>query len=267
MSAVTDETLYAYVDGELDAAARSEVERALAAEPALAARVARERALRARLAAAFDPLLDEPVPARLRAVSGAPSTSVPLTHGENAASHEGDSAGVSQLQTARARRYRLYPLSHGPLTWAAWGGLAASLMLGIFLDRFVLAPTEPLMQSDADGRLVAGGALADALAHRRASDPPVGGIAVPVTFRDRRGTWCRSFTTRDRAGLACRAGERWAIDWIAPSAGVASDGALRTAASALPPEILRAIDERIEGAPLDASAEQRAIGSRWAGAL
>src|SRR5207253_696626 len=60
----SEETLMAYADGELDPAARAALEAAMAADPGLAQRVARHQALRARLRAALDPVLDEPLPQR-----------------------------------------------------------------------------------------------------------------------------------------------------------------------------------------------------------
>ena len=54
-----------YVDGELDAPGREAVERHLAAEPGAASRVRDYRAQTEALRRAYDPVLDEPVPARL----------------------------------------------------------------------------------------------------------------------------------------------------------------------------------------------------------
>lgn len=56
-----------YVDGELDAVAASALEAEMAADPALAAEVARQERLRARLATAYEPVIREPVPERLLA--------------------------------------------------------------------------------------------------------------------------------------------------------------------------------------------------------
>ncbi len=61
----SEETLMAYVDGELDAATREQVEQAVAADPEVARRVAAHQALNRELRAGFDPVLEEPVPARL----------------------------------------------------------------------------------------------------------------------------------------------------------------------------------------------------------
>ena len=65
---VSDETLMAWLDGELDQAARSDVEAALAADAALRERLERQRRLRARLAAHYGPVAEQPVPARLSAL-------------------------------------------------------------------------------------------------------------------------------------------------------------------------------------------------------
>src|SRR5215472_18904714 len=99
----SDETLNAYVDGELDAATRAALETAMTGDPELAQRVARQRALRARVREAFAPVLTEPVPERLLAsVRGAPAA-------ERA-------ANVIAFQ-ARPR-----------WSWPQWGAMAASLV-------------------------------------------------------------------------------------------------------------------------------------------
>jgi anti-sigma factor RsiW len=65
---VTEHDLHAYVDDRLDPAARREVEAHLAEHPEDAARVQSYREQNAALAAAFDPVLNEPVPERLRRI-------------------------------------------------------------------------------------------------------------------------------------------------------------------------------------------------------
>lgn len=62
---ITDEDLHAFVDGVLPAARRAAVEAWLAATPDDAARVAAYRQQKEGLSALFDPVLGEPVPARL----------------------------------------------------------------------------------------------------------------------------------------------------------------------------------------------------------
>ena len=62
---ISDETLMAYADGELDSAARASVEAAMQEDPEIGRRVARHRALREAMQGAFSTVLNEPVPDRL----------------------------------------------------------------------------------------------------------------------------------------------------------------------------------------------------------
>lgn len=226
----SDETLMAYADGELDEVLRSEISTALAADAELARRVAAHQALRARLQAAFDPVLREAVPARLLAPLDRP---------------------------AGARIYRLpLPARGRPPAWVA---LAASVLLGLLLGSYLLRPGAPPLRLE-DGTLLAQGALAQALdsqlASRQAVDAPV---RIGVSFRSGEGQYCRSFTLQGRgalAGLACRAPEGWRLA-VLESAG-APAGGYRPAASALTPGVQAAIAARIRGEPLDAAAEARA---------
>ena len=65
---VTDPDLMAYVDGRLPEARRAEVETWLAARPEESERIAAYRRQNEDLRALFDPVLEEPVPGRLRRV-------------------------------------------------------------------------------------------------------------------------------------------------------------------------------------------------------
>jgi anti-sigma factor RsiW len=69
---ISDADIHAYVDGRLSAARAAAVDEALANDAALAARVAEMRAQNAALRAAFDVLLDEPIPERLLAAAVPP---------------------------------------------------------------------------------------------------------------------------------------------------------------------------------------------------
>ncbi|MGE0797986.1 MAG: anti-sigma factor [Lautropia sp.] len=66
---VSDAELHAYLDGELSGERRRAVERLIADDPALDARLQAYRAQQRLLHDAFDPVLDEPVPARLLAAA------------------------------------------------------------------------------------------------------------------------------------------------------------------------------------------------------
>jgi anti-sigma factor RsiW len=70
---ITDDNLHAYIDGQLPAAQRADVEARLAADPEAAARLQAYRAQKQALRAMFDPILDEPIPERLHALATAPA--------------------------------------------------------------------------------------------------------------------------------------------------------------------------------------------------
>lgn len=252
----SDETLMAYVDHELDAAASREIEAAMAADAELAARVARQRALRGVLRGAFDGVLDEPVPERLRAaLRGDTAATPPATQ---------DTANVVPI-TAAASRRRIAS------RWGQWGMLAASLLLGVWLGRSQFAaPTDAPWAHAEDGRLVARAELAQALASQLASQQAGDArVRVGVSFVARSGDYCRSFTLTDGlAGLACMpgAGGDWQLPLLVqqPAGEAGAQGAYRQAASTTtPPAVLRAIDEQIDGTPLDAAGERDAVQRGW----
>ncbi|MFN3964370.1 MAG: zf-HC2 domain-containing protein [Silanimonas lenta] len=235
---ITPERLYAYLDGELDAAACREVEAALAADPALAAELAAQRRLREQLHEALGPVLDEPVPERLRAMAR------PVDAG----------ATVVDLAARRAARRSW--------RWPATGmGMAAAVALGVLL--VPLLRTDPALLAGSDGRLLARGELRQALEQGRSGERF--GDAVPgFAFRDRAGGYCRSFIIRGapaRAGLSCRDGDEWRVEVLAET--VLPEGELRLAATGLPVDVLEAIDDRIDGEPLDATAEAEALRRGW----
>ena len=238
MKPVTDEMLMAYADGELEAPARAELERAMATDSALAERVRAHAALRARLQAAFAPELDEPLPERLRP---------PAPAGE-----------VVDLAAQRARR-----AAPRPGDWWRWGGLAAGLLLGVLIGRLWPAGAPAGDFETRAGRLLARGAVAQALSTQRAAAPPADArVAVQLSFVDRAGAFCRTFSTGRVAGLACRDGADWAVQVLAEG-DAAGSGAMRQAASALPPAVLAAVDQRSAGRPLDAQAEEAALQGGW----
>ena len=236
----SDDNLMAYADGELDAAQRADIERALAEDSALRQRVAVMQAQRDRVQAAFSAVLDEPVPDRLSQLLQPPA--------------------VATLDALRAARdHETQQRQHPPLSWAQWGGMAASVLLGLVLG----------LQFDRggtglrDGQLVAGDGLAQALTSQLASAPVAGApITVHLSFVDRAGDYCRTFSTETLAGLACRQAGQWTLQTViateAPPAG-----AVRPAASALPQAVLDAVDQHMGGDILDATRERQARDQGW----
>lgn len=237
----SDETLMAYADGELDAATREAVEAAAAADSELAQRIAQHRALRARVAQAFDPVLTEPVPARLlasaRAAPGAPR-----------------SAAVIGLHT-RPR-----------WSWPQWSALAASLVLGVLLGPLLLRPSPGPIDTHG-GQLLASQALSRALSEQLAGPAAGEPISIGISFRAKDGAFCRTFVVHEAqslAGLACRKRSSWQVLALAPAAesGTAAAG-YRQAGSTVPPPVARALDDLIAGEPLDAAGEAAARARGW----
>ena len=246
MNTIDDETLGAYVDGELDASARATVERAIAGDPELARRVAAQRTLRERLHTAYEPVLDESVPAHLLAAArGEASTS--------------NVAAPSASQTPR----RWQP--------AGWIALAASVVLGILLvPRMLTSPGSSSLFASNDGKQVARGELATQLASGLTSAPSQTSNAVRLglSYRAKSGEYCRTFEigngSAGHAGVACHeASGSWRIDAL-ERVDHEQTGPMRQASStALPESLRRIVEASIDGDPLDAEAEAAAAKAGW----
>ena len=231
--AVDAAMLMAYLDGELDEPARAEVEAALAADPKLARELDRQRRLCDTLRARYDPIADEPVPARLRALI---------------------EPGIVDLQEERRRRWRP--------AWPAAAAIAASLMVGILVGR-----TLPEGMSDPvgieRGRLIAQGTLANALERQLASEQQANAATkIGVSFARADGNFCRTFDSDALAGLACRTGGAWQLVAIAEGNAPPRGGGYRQAGSgnAL---IMEAAQQMMAGEPLEAEGERRARDAGW----
>jgi hypothetical protein len=241
-----DETLMAYADGELEPAQRTQIAAALEKDPSLAARVEKHRALRAAVAGAFAPVLQDPVPERLRVAAG----------------------GAAPEQRARGNVVQ-FP-SRGSRTagtpWRAreWLAMAASLVLGVMLSWRAFSPANPEMIAASNGALAARGALATALDRQLASNQPGdAAVSIGLTFKARDGSYCRSFALRatGTAGLACRSGGEWRIP-VTASADAAG-GDIRPAGDSIPSAVMQAIEARIAGDALAALEETQARDAGW----
>jgi anti-sigma factor RsiW len=254
---ITDEQLMAYADGELAGTERDAVADAVAADPALATRLAQQQRLRDQLREAFADELDEPVPERLlQAVA-----ELPARHGHVVSMAEHRAAASPHLPAPVPARE-----AANWARWSGWGGLAASVALGVLIGHFAWpggtgAPDGFVLQ---EGRLVAQGDVKKALTTQTASRPDAAApVQTQLSFVDRDGRYCRTFSGHGTAGLACRDGDVWAVPLLV-DAPVSSDATtLRQAGSGLPAALLAEVDRRIEGPPLDAAAEQRALQRGW----
>ena len=247
MNRLDEQSLMAYVDGELDATQRAAVERALSADETLRARVAALHSQRHRVSAAFAGVLNESVPQRLTGLLAnvaAPSDAIP--------------AAVVNLGEARAVRAQRRSIVPG---WAQWGGMAASVVLGVLLGVQFSGRGDDVSLDLHDGHLVALGPLGQALSTQLASTRGAP-VAVQLSFVDRAGAYCRTFSTAAIAGLACRRDGHWDVQTLA-AAESAADGVMHPAASSLPRAVLDAVDQHIAGDALDTASERRARDQGW----
>jgi hypothetical protein len=252
---VSEETLMAYADGELDAASRASVEAAMREDPAIGKRLARHRALREAMQGAFSAVLEEPVPDRLIAAARG-NTAAPI----GAVVNLSLARDAAQRKTSSARARRWQPAA-----------MAASLLLGLGLGFLVWHGPRALIESGAGGGLVASAGLAKVLSTQLSDDRAANRIAITgLSFRNKSGDYCRTFSLRGNdasSGLACREGTDWKIQALAQSPpGAANSGNFRAAGSDESPAIRAAIEDSIQGEPLDHAGEIAARQSGWAAA-
>lgn len=233
---VSNDVFFAWLDGELGADEAARVEAEVAADPELSRLAEEHRSLRSQLKGAFDPIVDEAVPASLRgAVTESPHQIIDFASAK------------------RAREGRRWP------SLPQWAAMAATLALGIFAGTMIpdrsTAPVEV-----QGGKLYAAAALGQALDTQLAS-APAGDIRIGMTFRDQAGAICRSFTETGASGLACRENGRWQLRGMF-GAPEGQGGQYRMAAG-MDPNLAALVDSAIAGEPFDAAQEKAVKASGW----
>jgi hypothetical protein len=252
---ISDETLMAYADGELDGAGKAAVESAMREDPQIEKRLAQHRALRQRVHTAYSAELSEAVPERLllaaRAAPKAPA------------------GKVVSLEEARAAMKRNAPRAQPPRPqWRTAGTIAASVIIGVSVGFFMWGRTESPLARSAGGALVARGQLARALTEQLAAEQTrASAVQIGLSFLAKSGDYCRSFALSGAvspSGLACRHGEDWQIQALSQGpARAAGDAEYRTAGSAMSAPILKVVEGQIAGEPLDQAAERAARQRGW----
>lgn len=253
---ISDETLMAFADNELDDAGRAAVQAAMLDDPEIEKRIARHRALRNEIMTAYAAELTEPVPERLLAAARG-SVLAPKSN-------------VASLAVARdaARRKTLHRPSLR-VRWQPIAAVAASLIVGVGVGYFVWRDSDLPLTRSAGGALVAGGDLAKALSSQLADDrSSAPAVRLGISFLAKSGDYCRTFTimgAMSPSGLACRRGPDWQVQvLVQPTGDAGANGPeYRTADSALPPAILSAVEAEIAGEPLDRAAEITARRQGW----
>lgn len=242
---IDDARLIAYVDGELDARGRAEVEASLAADPLLASRLARHRELKIRLARTFDPVALEATPERLRVAAGGRGQAGPDNIVRLA-----DRRNPPKVKTARNWK------------WPSWSPIAASLAVGAVAGYGLSHQNAGPLASRPDGALAARGDLAQALERNPAG--VTGPIKIGLSFRtaDR---YCRTFQmdARRLAGVACKEGPGWVARMTTVAVADAPPPGYRTAASSISPAVLTAVGQMMVGQSLDKAGEDAARARGW----
>ncbi|TAL86840.1 MAG: hypothetical protein EPN69_00705 [Rhodanobacter sp.] len=250
MNPISEETLQAYLDGELGATEAAQIDAALTHDELLARRVEQARAIRAQLGRLFDPVLDEPVPEQLSALlrPARPAVRVSPIALTAPSGHRG--FGASRRRTSRR--------------WLLPGATMAASLAVLAVALWWNADSHLVRMHD--GQLFAAGALSRTLDRTLASAPdPSAAITIGLTFRGADGHICRTFVRRTppvMAGLACHAAAGWSLPAVVTNTK-SEGGELRQAASDLPPALQAAVDARIRGDAFDAKQERAARDGGW----
>lgn len=267
MMEFTDMELMMYADGELPAERARTLAARLPADESLRRRLDVFLQTRAPLAAAFDEILSEPLPARLRdtVLRGTPpvrAVSEParglLARLRGAVTRTADTLAEMLASPVLATGLVIAIVAAGSVGWVAGRASAPS----------------PLIAMTPVG-LRAAGALADTLEHgasavaHQAADASV----LPVmTFETKAGRFCREYrirradSARDFAGLACRAGEGdWHVTLHVETPKAAAAGASYQTAAATPnPTIDAVVTEIMRGDAFGPDDESLLLRNGWA---
>jgi len=230
------ELLDRYVDGELPPSESARVAELMARHSEWDAYVRKQERLKQMLRAPLLELGDE-VPERLLKAAG-----------------EAPVSWRWRLRRALAKGFtpaRLVPIG---------AALAAGLVIGIAL--------RPASEFTADkaGRVMVQGNVSKALDQQMASAQPAdGGTQIGISFRDKGGRSCRTFSNGAHAGLACHEAAGWVIQILTRHDAEDAGAEYHMASSGMPQAVRQAVAASIQGEPFDARQEERARTAGWTG--
>lgn len=235
---ITDEQLAAFADDQLNGDEKARVKAAIAADPALAAKVESHRALKTQLSEHYAPTLDQAVPDHLTAMLKKAPT-------------EEEIATAEVLSFAKEREKR--GLATTIRRWAPIAGpaLAACLVVAI-MQPWQISPTP---DGYADSRLA--GMLDTQLTSAQGADASE---RILLSFENGEGQYCRAYQNGVEGGIACRDTQGWAIE----RAFVLEQGQtteFRQAGSL--GDVMALAQDMAAGAALDPDAEAKAREKDW----
>jgi hypothetical protein len=229
---IDEAVIIAWVDGELDDVEAARVAQAVEADPELSALADRHRQMKTRFAAAFDPITETTV--AMPAVPTAP---------------------VISLAAVRAERETTASAAKLPQRW--WGvgsAVAASLVVGVLVGHGMGGPAGVIDKPDA---LALSSPIARALDDQLSGDG--GAVRVALSFQDRDGRYCRSFSGQNFSGIACRDRAKWQLRYVAPASAQRTDYRMAGGDTAQ----ADVVSAMIAGNPLDRSGEEAARKAGW----
>lgn len=263
MGQLTDETLMAYADSELDAAMLADVEAALAGDARARERLKIFVATGTRLADLFDKPLREPVPAHLLA----------LVAGKRLALN-GNRRGWS-LAAALDRAFGKMQFASPWATAAAWSIPLVLIAAGVLWQLLKSGNDPQELITLKQGQIFAQGPLKNALETAPSgARVSLGGetsaftMQALLTFRNRRQAFCRQYDVAtpegDYAGIACRGDDgRWRLELhiaVAPRS-LARDRVVPAGKGSSAVEA--AVGDVIEGDALGREDEEALIRNGW----
>ena len=258
-----DDTLIAYLDGQLPDAAYGPLEDALKHDAALRTRLQALADSSELARRAFDPVLLEPVPPQLiAAIWRAPDP-------------RARTLGSSRRTTQPLGLLSWLGLAAGPRSWPTLASVVV-LGLGVVLGWQLLSPADDARWALREGGTVTDQALAMALEvspSGRVLRTAGGAVEILASFEQAGGGHCREFNrssldgTRDELGIACRSAHGdWQLDLLVTenrSATTGQDG-YQTASDDQHDRADAFLKDRVQGAPLGEAEEKALIKRGWA---
>lgn len=247
----SDETLMRFADGELDADTSAEIERAMETDDELVSRVALFIETRRAAQAAIKPLLDEPLPAELKATVErmvAEKTSPRTATGGTVVSFPRRAANER-----RTNRW-LVPIAASLAAIVAGFG-------GYWLRGSGEPPLDGLQVADISGPVLDDALATVASGEERQLPGSNQRFRAIATFRDNTQALCREFEvdSADRStvvSVACLTGAEWRVTFAVTAPGDSGGYAPASSTETLD-AYLTAI---VAGPPLEAAEEAKALG-------
>lgn len=261
---IDDDTLIAYLDGQLPDSEYGPLEQALKDDAALRSRLQALADSSELARRSFEPVLLEPVPPQLiAAIWSAPNPCAKTVTSPGAAKPPGLLAWLSWPGGVS-----------GPRAWPALASVVV-LGLGVLIGWQLLGSADNARWALREGGAVSNESLVLALdlsPSGRVLQTSDGAVEVLATFEQVGGGHCREFnrsspdSTRDQLGVACRAAQgHWRLDFIAteerPAGG--DKGTYQTASDEQQERADTFLRKRVQGPPLAAAEEQALIERGW----